>query len=161
MDAIATAAGVGKGTLFRRFGDRSSLAMAVLDRDERALQDGFLAGPPPLGPGAPPAERLVAFGEAMLDHLDDNGAILLDAERSARAGGLMGSAPYGARRLHVRALIEEAEPGCNADYLADVLMLALSPGAFAHHREARGRSLDTLKAGYRDLVSRLLVPRPL
>jgi AcrR family transcriptional regulator len=31
MDAIALEAGVGKGTLFRRFGDRSSLAHALLE----------------------------------------------------------------------------------------------------------------------------------
>src|ERR1700761_2541474 len=67
MDAIAAEAGVGKGTLFRRFGDRATLALAVLDESERALQDGLISGPPPLGPGAPPCERLIAFGAAMLD----------------------------------------------------------------------------------------------
>ena len=32
MDAVAAEAGVGKGTLFRRFGDRAGLARAVLGR---------------------------------------------------------------------------------------------------------------------------------
>ena len=50
MEAVAAAAGVGKGTLFRRFGDRAGLARALLDESERRLQDGFLHGPPPLGP---------------------------------------------------------------------------------------------------------------
>ena len=31
MDAVAAAAGVGKGTLFRRFGDKAGLAVALLD----------------------------------------------------------------------------------------------------------------------------------
>src|SRR4051794_37445864 len=52
MEAIAAEAGVGKGTLFRRFGDRSNLALAVLSERERELQDAMLAGPAPLGPGA-------------------------------------------------------------------------------------------------------------
>ena len=30
MDAVAAAAGVGKGTLFRRFGDRAGLVRAVI-----------------------------------------------------------------------------------------------------------------------------------
>jgi AcrR family transcriptional regulator len=69
MDQVAAAAGVGKGTLFRRFGDKSGLAVALLDTRERVLQEAILHGPPPLGPGAPAAERLVAFINAYLDYL--------------------------------------------------------------------------------------------
>ena len=50
MDDIAAAAGVGKGTLFRRFGSRAGLMIVLLDEDERAEQQAFLFGPPPLGP---------------------------------------------------------------------------------------------------------------
>lgn len=50
MDEIATAAGVGKGTLFRRFGSRSGLMIVLLDEDEQAEQHAFLFGPAPLGP---------------------------------------------------------------------------------------------------------------
>ncbi|NES27032.1 TetR family transcriptional regulator [Micromonospora terminaliae] len=74
MEAVAAAAGVGKGTLFRRFGDKAGLATALLDTQERALQEAILFGPAPLGPGpaeaSPPArERLHAFVEAYLDYL--------------------------------------------------------------------------------------------
>src|ERR1700726_2677170 len=61
MQAVATAAGVGKGTVFHRFGDRDGLTQALLDDYMRDFQDAFLHGPPPLGPGAPPDERLAAF----------------------------------------------------------------------------------------------------
>ena len=50
MNALAAAAGVGKGTIFRRFGDRDGLLYALLDEDTIELQNGFLSGPPPLGP---------------------------------------------------------------------------------------------------------------
>ncbi len=76
MDAIAAAAGVGKGTLFRRFGDKAGLAVALLDARERELQEAILFGPAPLGPNgeASAAQRLVAFVAAYLDyalaHLD-------------------------------------------------------------------------------------------
>src|SRR6202167_2833347 len=61
MDDIAAAAGVGKGTLFRRFGSRAGLMMVLLDEDERANQQAFMFGPPPLGPDAPPLDRLPVF----------------------------------------------------------------------------------------------------
>jgi AcrR family transcriptional regulator len=69
MDQVAAAAGVGKGTIFRRFGDKSGLAVALLDARERELQEAILHGPPPLGPGADPPQRLVAFTGAYLDYL--------------------------------------------------------------------------------------------
>ena len=75
MDRLACEAGVGKGTLFRRVGDRASLFHALLDESERALQEGFIRGPTPLGPGAPPDERLVAFGRAVIVHIAQRGAL--------------------------------------------------------------------------------------
>ena len=69
MDLVAAAAGVGKGTLFRRFGDKAGLAAALLDTRERELQEAILHGPPPLGPAAGPADRLAAFADAYLDYL--------------------------------------------------------------------------------------------
>src|ERR1700748_533387 len=65
-DDIAVAAGVGKGTLFRRFGSRAGLMLVLLDEDEKASQQAFLFCTPPLGPDAPPLDRLVAFGRARL-----------------------------------------------------------------------------------------------
>ena len=44
MDDVARAAHVGKGTLYRRFGDRASLAFALLDERERALQEACIRG---------------------------------------------------------------------------------------------------------------------
>src|SRR3954452_24494949 len=73
MDAIACGGGVGKGTLFRLFGDRASLVRALIEENEAGFQEAFIRGEPPLGPGAPPVERLVAFGHAMLDLCDHHG----------------------------------------------------------------------------------------
>ena len=67
---IAHAAKVGKGTLFRRFGDKSGLAAALLGSRESDLQHAILSGPPPLGPGAEPVKRLDAFLTAYADFLD-------------------------------------------------------------------------------------------
>lgn len=155
IDDIAAEAGVGKGTIFRRFGDRSTLALALLDESEQALQNGFLRGPAPLGPGAPPCDRMIAFGEAMLDRLELHGDVLLDAEISG-AGSYLRSAPRAVHWLHLRTLVAEARPDCDPEYLADVLLGPLAPHVFAHQRGPREMSLDQLKAGYADLVTRLL-----
>ena len=69
MDRLAERAGVGKGTVFRRFGNRAGLMLMLLDDSEAAFQAKFMSGPPPLGPGAPPLERLVAFGAGSIAYV--------------------------------------------------------------------------------------------
>ena len=82
MDDVAARAGVGKGTLYRRFGDRSGLATALLGERERELQARILGGPPPRGPGAPPAERLAAFARAYLEFLNTTLDLVLLSQTS-------------------------------------------------------------------------------
>ncbi|MDQ1022990.1 AcrR family transcriptional regulator [Streptomyces umbrinus] len=67
MHEVAEAAGVGKGTLFRRFGDRDGLLLALLAEAEAEFQEAYTSGPPPLGPGAPARDRLEAFGCALIE----------------------------------------------------------------------------------------------
>ncbi len=83
MDEVAAAAGVCKGTLYRRFGDKSGLAAALLDARERVLQEAILYGPPPLGPGAADKERLTAFISAYFDYLLENLTLIRTSETAA------------------------------------------------------------------------------
>jgi AcrR family transcriptional regulator len=153
MDDVADAAGVGKGTLFRRFGSRASLAAAVLSEREREFQEGFIRGQPPLGPGAQPRERLIAFGEAMLETLEAHSELLLAAE----TGPARYTHPaYGVHRLHVTLLLHEADPECDAELLAESLLAALGAELFVYLREVRGMPLSRLKQGWRELVLRTL-----
>jgi AcrR family transcriptional regulator len=151
MDDVAEAAGVGKGTLFRRFGSRASLAAAVLSERERSFQEAVIRGEPPLGPGAPPAERLLAFGEAMLDTLEAHSELLLAAE----TGPARYTHPaYAVHRLHVTLLLVEAQPGCDAELLADSLLSALGAELFVYLRRVREMPLERLKDGWRALILR-------
>jgi AcrR family transcriptional regulator len=149
MDEIADAAGVGKGTLFRRFGSRAALATAVLSENEAELQEGFIRGEPPLGPGAPPRERLIAFGCARLDLLDAHAELIAAGEV---AGAHLDSEPYAASRLHVALLLREIDPACDAEVLADTLMASLSAGLFLYQRDARQAGLERLKGAWQVLV---------
>jgi AcrR family transcriptional regulator len=153
MDRLACEAGVGKGTLFRRFGDRASLFHALLDESERRLQEGFIRGPAPLGPGAPPVDRLVAFGHALLDLTVERGDLLLAAQPPEP--GLQYRSPvYAAYRAHVRALLGEAGVE-DPDYLADVLLAVLAPELIINQLEG-GIDLERCKRGWAGLVRRAL-----
>jgi AcrR family transcriptional regulator len=153
MDEIAEAAGVGKGTLFRRFGSRASLAAAVLSERERDFQEGIIRGEPPLGPGAPPCERLIAFGEAFLETLEAHSELLLVAE----SGPARFAHPaYRVHRLHVMLLLGEADPECDSEMLAERLLAGLGAELFIYLRQARGISLARLKESWREQVRRTL-----
>src|ERR1700730_11968309 len=89
MDGLAERAGLGKGTVFRRFGTRAGIFQALLDDDERFLQEQVLSGPPPLGPGAAPLERLMPHGQARVDFMLEHREIAratLDGSQPVPAG---------------------------------------------------------------------------
>ena len=103
MEDVARAAGVAKGTVFHRFGDRAGLAHALLDEHERALQDEVLRGPPPLGPGAPPRERVVAFLGALAALSVTHRELLVESERAA-PGARYRTGAYRAWHQHLVVL---------------------------------------------------------
>lgn len=155
MDAVAGAACVGKGTLFRRFSDRSGMLRALLDERERAFQNAFIRGPAPLGPGAPPRERLVAFGERLLDLIEIQGDLLAAAETGA-PGKRLQHTVYAAYHTHVTLLLREAMPARDTDYLTDVLLAALSAELVLYQRRVRQLPAARLKDGWRELVHALV-----
>ncbi|MFE4958209.1 TetR/AcrR family transcriptional regulator [Streptomyces sp. NPDC056653] len=158
MEAVASAASVGKGTVFRRFGDRTGLLTALLDHSAKKLQAEFLGGPPPLGPGAPPVERLRAFGVAALRWSAEQ----LDLQLAAQ--------PEPARRLahpsvrvlvtHVTILLRQIVPDADCDLHAQALMGYLDPALIHHLTKQCGMPLERLEAGWIDLVSRITCTEP-
>jgi AcrR family transcriptional regulator len=156
MDDVATAAGVGKGTVFRRFGDRAGLAQAILGERERRFQEDFIRGPAPLGPGASPQERLIAFGTRLLDHYAQVGELIAMAEEGQ---GRYRSGPFVFYRMHVAMLVREADPECDAEYVADAMLATLSAKHLQYLRRVRELSDDRIAEGWADLVRKLLTPR--
>ena len=152
MDDIATAAGVGKGTLFRRFGSRAGLMMVLLDEDERASQQAFLFGPGPLGPDAPPLERLLAFGRERLRFVQLHRALLSDAARDPH---MRYGPPAMVLRTHVHVLLEAANTTGDLDTQADAL-LALLDADYVHHQLVdRKETLETLGDKWESLARKL------
>ena len=106
LDAVAAEAGVGKGTLFRRFGDKAGLAAALLDEQESAVQQAILSGPPPIGPGAPPAQRAAAFTRRYLDYVLDNTDLVLMSE-TASPGARFRLGAFRFWHRHLVVLLEQ------------------------------------------------------
>jgi AcrR family transcriptional regulator len=143
MDDVAAAAGVGKGTLYRRFGDKSGLAAALLDEREAQLQQDMLYGLPPLGPGGEPVDRLAAFVEAYLGfvitHLD-----LVAMSQTASPGARL---RIGSHRLwvsHCQMLLTETGAP-DPDVRADVLLAALTAEQVRHWTRTEQRGPGALQ----------------
>ena len=162
MDGLAERAGLGKGTVFRRFGTRAGIFQALLDDAERTFQELVLSGPPPLGPGAPPLDRLVAYGQARI-------GFLIEHRDIARAT-LDGSEPIpaGSRtpmsQLHIRVLLGQMDLGpADLDVLAVQLSAALDGPLLLYLSaddlaEPAARSAERIARGWHDLIRRACRP---
>ena len=151
-DAVARRAGVGKGTVFRRFGNRAGLMHALADEAGRSFQHAFMAGPPPLGPGAPPLERLIAFGEASIERMRFDGQILRAAEQ--HGGPDLEHPTQQLTRLHLAMLLRGLHVP-DPELGAYQLSAFLNAGLLLHLQEHRGMSNARLAGSWRALVSAL------
>ena len=163
MDGLAERAGLGKGTVFRRFRSRAGIFHALLDDEERDFQQQVISGSPPLGPGAPPLDRLIAYGRARIEFLIRHREIAratLDSREQVPAGS---QTPMS--RAHIRFLLGEICLGtADLDVLATQLTAALDGPLLlylssATLTEATGQLAERLGQGWDDLVRRVCRPR--
>lgn len=154
MEEIASAAGVGKGTLYRRYPDRAAIAEALLDEHERLLQEQLIRGAPPLGPGAAPAARLAAFYDAMVDLLERHGHLVLGTEVGHSR---FTTGAYQFWRAHVRSLLVQAGDE-SPDAMVDVLLAPLGPEVHRYQRETLGLSAAKVRSALAELAERVIGP---
>ncbi|GAB2629136.1 TetR/AcrR family transcriptional regulator [Prescottella soli] len=153
MEAVAAKAGVGKGTVFRRFGSRSGLMNALLDHTERELQQAFMFGPPPLGPGADPIVRLIAFGRARLDMVTVQGDVLRAAEDSPE---FRYSNPARAVSLrHIVTLLTDAGVDGDVELLGAALLAPLEASLVLHQIRVAGMPHRRVADSWEDLARRI------
>lgn len=150
MDGLAAEAGLGKGTIFRRFGSRAGLLHELLDDTETRFQQAFLSGPPPLGPGAAPVERLVALGRARIALLGVQGELLRSVEASSE---LRYSGPArAAAALHIQVLLRQAEVAGDREVLTFSLMATLDATLVLHQTRTQEISPERVADGWERLV---------
>ncbi|MGI8714086.1 MAG: TetR/AcrR family transcriptional regulator [Solirubrobacteraceae bacterium] len=142
MNSVAAAAGVGKGTIFRRFGDRDGLLRALLDEHTIELQNAWLSGPPPLGPGAPPQQRLEAFIVGLLQLEDQNLELMLAADRYSH---LAAPTAYATFRIHVAMLVEQIDPTLDSAVIAALVLNSIAPPVMGRLRHELGTGVADLE----------------
>jgi AcrR family transcriptional regulator len=130
MEQVAAAAGVGKGTVFHRFGNRAGLMHALMVQRAQALGEEVRAGPPPLGEGAPARDRLLAFLGAVAEVVARNKSLMAElAYTPAPAGDQAGERDrppvYAFWHSHISGLIAAERPDADADLIAHVVLGAL------------------------------------
>jgi AcrR family transcriptional regulator len=154
IEQIAAAAGVGKGTVFHRFGTRAGLMRELVLERANTLRQAVTSGDPPLGPGAPPRARLLAYFDAMADLVIDNIELVIAYDSAT-------TDPHAEEihafwYQHIAALLAEARPDVDADLLARLLLGTLG-GELVLHLIRTGQSLR-LKAGIHELVDSIVRP---
>ncbi len=155
MEEVARAAGVGKGTLYRRYADKGELSAALIDADARALQAEILAGLPSAGAGASARCRVEHLLDLLCSFVDRHASLVAVARR--RADGLE-TPGYQWMRQALRAWLRQAElagelrEDADIEYLADALLAPLTPDIWRHQRLGLGMSSERLAAGVRTLV---------
>ncbi|MFE5740848.1 TetR/AcrR family transcriptional regulator [Streptomyces celluloflavus] len=160
MADVASAAGVGKGTLFRAFGDRAGLLRALYEARLEPVRQAVEAGPPPLGPTTPPRDRVPALLDAVLCFKLDNRRLALALEESGSGS------PYQAEhyeRWHglLQAVLEQIPSLTESDFTAHALLAATRADLVEHLAGEERIPREQMRAQFANFVTRVLAAGPL
>jgi AcrR family transcriptional regulator len=160
MADVAAAAGVGKGTLFRAFGDRAGLLRALYEARLEPIREAVEAGPPPLGPATPPQDRVPALLDAVLCFKLDNRRLALALEESGS------SSPYQAghyERWHslLQAVLEQIPGLTDSDFTAHALLAATRADLVEHLTGEERVTREIMRAQLANFATRVLASGPL
>jgi AcrR family transcriptional regulator len=162
MSAIAEAAEVGKGTLYRGFANKGELCLALMDEDMRLFQNRtlqMLKG----NYDQPALNRLDAFLDSLVHFMEFHAPLI----REVQLHGVFQSdievqqasphmwLPW--LRDTIGVLLQQAQQQGEASdldipYLVDAILAPMAADLFIYQREALGFDLDRISRGLRRLV---------
>jgi AcrR family transcriptional regulator len=163
MSEIAEAAGVGKGTLYRRFANKAELCLALMDSQMAQFQNSTLRAFEELSDrGASHLAQVDTFLDALVNFTEVHAPLLMEVER----GGLFQTdlrmrLPHEWQYMTVSVLLAaagrkgEIDASLDLEYLADALLAPLQVDVFRYQRVVRGFSLERISAGLRGIVDAL------
>ena len=157
MADVAAAAGVGKATLFRAFGDRTGLIRAVYAARLEPLAEAVEAGPPPLGSDAAPRERIAAVLDALLRFKLDNRRLALALEEGGSGSPYQG-ADYAKWHSLLKMMLERIAGAGESDFAAHALLAAVRADLIEYLARREGVAPETIRAQLAMFVDRVLGP---
>lgn len=160
MAEIAEAAGVGKGTLYRRFANKGELCLALMDTQMAEFQNAMLTLFNGLSAqGVPYLEQLATFLRSLVEFTEIHSPLLVEVQR---AGMIQNderlNLPHFWQYITVSALLRSAdragelEKGLDLDYLGEALLAPLQVDYFRFQRYVRGYTIERISDGLRSLV---------
>lgn len=164
MAEISSAAGVGKGTLYRRFANKGELCLALLDENLRGHEEemlGLLHGL--AGENVAYLERLRHFFQHVVVFTDRHMALLYEVQQAGITPALAAIDPpyFSFQHMTVGGLLRAAQAAGEIDreldleMATDLLLASLTPPYFRYLRERRGYSVARVAAFLGELVERL------
>ncbi|SDQ04090.1 TetR/AcrR family transcriptional regulator [Quadrisphaera sp. DSM 44207] len=126
MDDVAAAAGVGKGTLFRRFGSRTGLVLALFEQRTSQLYDTLTA----VDDRRAPAEQAMDLLTALLRFKNENQVVALAID--ATDGNPYHNADYDRWHALLTRIVTGVRGPRSADFLAHALLAVIRSDFVAH-----------------------------
>lgn len=163
MADIAQDAGVGKGTLYRRFTNKGELCLALLDAQLADFQNDILARMQQMNTdGVSKLTQLEHFIDALVYFTDKHAPLLCEVQRAGLVVELEGmQMPHFWQHMTITALLKaaaanrEIPQGLDIDYLADAILACFNANLFQFQRQVREFSLERISLGVRTFVSGL------
>ncbi len=148
MSAIAEAAGLGKGTLYRHFQSKHEICEALLDKDQRDLQARTLEL---MGKPGDPREKLRWFLREVVNFAEEHRLLFF----AAVGAELLVHPAHWWWRQTIRALLIQMRIKGDLEYLTDMIYAQVSVNTLQYMRQIREYSTERVLSGVYDVIDHL------